>query len=146
MSRFLLPIALLGVSALALLSPTPAFAEGFDGPYVGAQAGVAVLHVEGSILSGPVDRTDETAFGAAVLGYRTSAWRRGARGRGRYRASCRWRRCALRRLRQSPACRSGRAASPTDGSAMPGTRACQPMSAKGTDLRRRVRDQAGRAR
>jgi opacity protein-like surface antigen len=68
MSRLLLP--LLGTGALALLS-TPASAEGFDGPYVGAQAGVAVLHVEGSILTGPVDRTDETAYGAAVLGYRT---------------------------------------------------------------------------
>ena len=68
MNRFLLPLALLGFAASA-----PAFAEDFEGPYAGAQAGVALLHVEGSILTGPVDRTDETGYGAAVLGYRMKA-------------------------------------------------------------------------
>ncbi|MBS1239672.1 MAG: hypothetical protein H6R45_378 [Proteobacteria bacterium] len=52
------------------LASTPAFAEGFDGPYVGAQAGIAILHVEGSKLGGPFEETSETAFAGAVLGYR----------------------------------------------------------------------------
>jgi len=72
MSRFLLPVALFGVSVAALISD-PAHAEGFDGPYVGVQAGIAVLHIEGDILTGPFEETSETAFGSAVLGYRMSA-------------------------------------------------------------------------
>lgn len=66
-----MPRTLFACTALAAaLVSTPAFAGDFDGPYAGAQAGIALLHVEGSILTGPVERTDETAYGAGVLGYR----------------------------------------------------------------------------
>lgn len=68
MNRFPFPLALLGLAVSA-----PACAEDFDGPYVGAQAGVALLHVEGSILTGPVDKTSTTGYGAAFAGYRLDA-------------------------------------------------------------------------
>ncbi|WEK47681.1 MAG: outer membrane beta-barrel protein [Candidatus Andeanibacterium colombiense] len=68
MNRFLLSLAL-GAAAVS----TPALAGDFDGPYIGAQAGVALLHVEGDILTGPVDKTSTTGYGAAVLGYRLDA-------------------------------------------------------------------------
>ena len=72
MSRFLLPLALSGIGALSFAA-APAFAEDFDGPYAGVQAGVALLHVEGDTLPGPVSDTSTTAYGAAVLGYRMNA-------------------------------------------------------------------------
>lgn len=56
-----------------LFSVTPgiAHAEDFNGPYIGAEAGIGILDTEGSTIAGPFENTDTSAVVGAVLGYRT---------------------------------------------------------------------------
>ncbi len=47
-----------------------AHAEAFNGPYVGAEAGVSVLERKGSTLLGPIEDSDTAGTAGLVAGYR----------------------------------------------------------------------------
>lgn len=61
----------LAVLALALAgAPQIASAEAFNGPYAGVEAGLGKIKAEGSILTGPIKITDDSASVGVVTGYR----------------------------------------------------------------------------
>lgn len=61
----------LAVLALALAgAPQIASAEAFNGPYAGVEAGLGKIKAEGSILTGPIKITDDSASVGVVAGYR----------------------------------------------------------------------------
>lgn len=68
----LLKSAIAALAAGFALAPAAAHAEGFDGPYVGAQGGLGILNAEGSTLAGPVDTSDSEAVVGGFAGYRSS--------------------------------------------------------------------------
>jgi hypothetical protein len=64
------PTALL-LSALALaMIPGTAFAAGFDGPYVAADAGLGIVSADYNTLSGPSHDNSHSAVLRGVVGYR----------------------------------------------------------------------------
>lgn len=68
-SKYLKP----GLAAFALALgaiPQIASAEAFNGPYAGVEAGLGQIKAEGSILTGPVKFTDDSASVGVVAGYR----------------------------------------------------------------------------
>lgn len=63
---------LLALSGAALAAvPGTAFAEGFDGPYVGVDAGLSILSINSDTLTGPDHDKDNSTLVRGVAGYRT---------------------------------------------------------------------------
>ncbi len=68
-SNFIRPCLTGSLLALAL-APSVANADAFNGPYAGVEAGLGILKTEGSILTGPISESDNSAMVSAVAGYR----------------------------------------------------------------------------
>jgi outer membrane immunogenic protein len=68
-SNFIRPCLTGSLLALAL-APSVASADAFNGPYAGVEAGLGILKTEGSILTGPISESDNSAMVSAVAGYR----------------------------------------------------------------------------
>jgi len=58
-------------SLFAIVAPGSIQAAEFDGPYVGAEAGIGILKMEGTTLGGPADVSDNSGLLSGVLGYRS---------------------------------------------------------------------------
>jgi outer membrane immunogenic protein len=68
-TKYLKP-AIAGLALALAAAPQVASAEAFNGPYAGVEAGLGKIKAEGSILTGPVEITDDSASVGVVAGYR----------------------------------------------------------------------------
>lgn len=70
--RYLKFSPLLVTAALLGVVPEAAFAEAFDGPYAGVEAGIGILKSKGSTIAGPFKKSEDSAVASVILGYRTT--------------------------------------------------------------------------